>query len=114
MSLAAALATLTRLPGVRGALVVSREDGLVVVDAQMDSVDGGAVAALAASLADRMRGITDALGQPEGVLVHLTGTEGALLAAPARGGLLIVALATSDVNAGELRLGLLAAAEQAV
>lgn len=114
MNLAGTLATLTRIPGVRGALVVSREDGLVVAEALMDNVEGGAVAALAASLVERMRGITAALGHPEGVLLHLTGTEGALLAAPARGGLLIVALATSDVNAGEVRLGLLAAAEQAV
>jgi len=114
VNLSGTLAALTRIPGVRGALVVSREDGLVVAEALMDSVEGGAVAALAASLVERVRGLALALGQPEGVLVHLTGTEGALLAAPALGGLLIVALATSDVNAGELRLGLLAAAEQAV
>jgi predicted regulator of Ras-like GTPase activity (Roadblock/LC7/MglB family) len=105
--------TLTRIPGVRGALVVSREDGLVVAEALMDSVEGGAVAALAASLVERTRGITAALGQPEGLLLHLTGSEGALMAAPARAGLLIVALATGDVNAGELRLAMLAAAEQA-
>jgi predicted regulator of Ras-like GTPase activity (Roadblock/LC7/MglB family) len=114
VNLAGTLGALTRIPGVRGAMVVSREDGLVVADALMDRVDGGAVAALAASLIDRMRGITGALGHPEGALVHLTGSEGALLAAPARGGLLLVALATSDVNAGELRLALLAAAEQAL
>jgi predicted regulator of Ras-like GTPase activity (Roadblock/LC7/MglB family) len=104
------LTTLTRIPGVRGAMVVSREDGLVVAESLMDSMDGAAVAALAASLTDRMRGVTAALGQPEGLLVHLGGSEGALLTAPAPGGLLLVAIAASDVNAGELRLGLLAAA----
>lgn len=113
MSLTGTLTALTRLAGVRGALVVSREDGLVVAEALMDSMDGAAVAALAASLMDRMRGMTAALGQPEAVLLHLTGSDGALLAAPAAGGLLIVAIAASDVNAGELRLGILAAAEQA-
>jgi len=37
-----------------------------------------------------------------------------LLAAPARDGLLVVALADSEVNAAELRLRVLSAAERAV
>jgi predicted regulator of Ras-like GTPase activity (Roadblock/LC7/MglB family) len=106
------LDALTRIAGVRGALLVSREDGLVVAEALMDSLDGAAVAALAASLTQRICSMTAALGHPEGVLVHLTGSEGTLLVAPAPGGLLVVAIAAADVNAGELRLGLLAAAEQ--
>jgi predicted regulator of Ras-like GTPase activity (Roadblock/LC7/MglB family) len=105
-----ALAVLTRLPGVRGALIVSREDGLVVADALMEGVDGGAVAALAASLAGRMQGITTALGQPEPVLMHLAGTDGVLVAAPSGDGLLLVAVASTDVNPGELRICLLDAA----
>ena len=56
MSLRDLLDELTRIPGVRGALVVSREDGLVVADSLMESVDGKAVAALAASLTGRMAG----------------------------------------------------------
>lgn len=107
------LVALTRIAGVRGVLVVSREDGLVVADALMEGVDGPAVAALAASLAGRMRGVTTALGQPEPVMMHLAGTSGSLLAAPGQGGLLIVAVAAPDVNAGELRLGLLDAAGRA-
>lgn len=113
MTLPAALAALTRLPGVRGALVVSREDGLVVLDALMEGVDGAAVAALTASLAARLRGVTAALGQPEGQLFHLAATEGSLLAVPAAGDLLVVAVAGPDGNAGELRLALLAAAAEA-
>jgi len=104
------LAALTRIVGVRGALIVSREDGLVVADALMEGVDGPAVAALAASLVRRMRGVTAALGHPEPVMMHLAGTSGSLLAAPGQSGLLIVAVAAPDVNAGELRLGLLDAA----
>ena len=107
------LAALTRIAGVRGVLIVSREDGLVVAEALMEGVDGPAVAALAASLAGRMRGVTTALGQPESVLMHLAGTSGSLLAAPGQSGLLIVAVASPDVNAGELRLGLLDAAGRA-
>lgn len=110
MSLDLALGDITRIPGVRGALVVSRDDGLVVADALMEGVDGGAVAALAASLAGRMRGVTTVLGQPEPVLLMLGGTEGMLLLAPGQSGLLMVAVAGPDVNVAELRLSVLAAA----
>jgi len=114
MSLRELLGELIPLAGVRGALVVSRDDGLVVADALMEDVDGRAVAALAASLAERMAGVTRALGQPEPVAWQLQGSEGILLAAPARDGLLVVALADSEVNAAELRLRVLSAAERAV
>lgn len=110
MSLRESLGDVTRIPGVRGALVVSRDDGLVVADALMEGVDGGAVAALAASLAARMRSITTVLGQPEPVLLLLGGTEGFLLLAPGLAGLLLVAVAGGEVNLAELRLSLLAAA----
>ena len=110
MTLADALGEITRIPGVQGALVVSREDGLVVADALMEGVDGGAVAALAASLASRMQGVTRVLGHPEPVLLQLSGTEGSLLLAPGQGGLLIVAVASIGVNTAELRLGVLAVA----
>jgi predicted regulator of Ras-like GTPase activity (Roadblock/LC7/MglB family) len=110
VSLAETLSEITRIPGVHGALVVSRDDGLVVADALMEGVEGDAVAALAASLAARMRGVTTALGQPEPVLLMLAGTDGTLLLAPGPSGLLLVAVAGSDVNVSELRLGVLAAA----
>ena len=110
MSFQDALADITRIPGVRGALVVSRDDGLVVADALMEGVDGAAVAALAASLATRMRSVTRVLAQPEPVLLMLGGAEGLLLLAPGIGGLLVVAVGASDVNLAELRLSVLAAA----
>jgi predicted regulator of Ras-like GTPase activity (Roadblock/LC7/MglB family) len=113
VSLLEMLAVLTRIPGVRGALVVSSEDGLVVADALMEGVDGRAVAALTASLAIRMRSVTGALGQPTPALVHLQGTQGGFMAAYARSGLLVVAVTAPDVNAGEVRLGLLSVAERA-
>ena len=113
MSLQELLGELTRVSGVRGALVVSREDGLVVADALMESVDGKAVAALAASLTGRMSGVTAALGQPEPAAWQLQGSDGILLAAPGREGLLIVAVADAQVNAGELRLRVLSVAGRA-
>jgi len=113
MRFADLLAELTRIPGVRGALLVSREDGLVVADALMESVDGKAVAALAASLTGRMNGVTAALGHPEPVSWQLRGSDGMLLAAPAREGLLVVAVAAAEANAGELRLRLLSVAGRA-
>ena len=113
MSFATMLTELTRIHGVRGALVVSREDGIVVADSLMDGVDGRAVAALAASLAERLAGITRSLGQPDPLFWQLQGGDGVLLAAPGGEGLLLVLLADADVNAGELRLQLLRAAERA-
>jgi predicted regulator of Ras-like GTPase activity (Roadblock/LC7/MglB family) len=113
MSLAALLTELTRAHGVRGALVVSREDGIVVADALMEGVDGRAVAALAASLAERLAGVTRTLGQPEPLLWQLQASDGMLLGAPGGEGLLVVLVADAEVNAGELRLHLLRAAERA-
>ncbi len=113
MSLHRLLGGLTRIAGVRGALLVSRTDGLVVAEALMDDVNGSAIAALAASLAGRMKGVTDALGQPEPVLLQLQATDGALVAALGRNDLLVVAVAAPEVNAAELRLELLGVAEGA-
>lgn len=113
MSLAALLAALTRIAGVRGALIVSPEDGLVVEEALMEGVDGRAVAALVAGLAGRMRGLTLALDQPPPVLLHLEAAGGGILAAFAPSGLLVIAVTTAGVNAGQVRLELLDAAERA-
>lgn len=111
MSMREALSGLTRIVGVRGALLVSLEDGLVVAEALMEGVDGPAVAALAASLAARMRGVTRALLQPDPTLIHLEAAEGGLLATYAPEGLLVVAVTGRDVNVGEARLALRRAAE---
>src|SRR5262249_58746028 len=46
-----ALDLITRVRGVRGAMVVSRADGLIVAEQLMEGIKGGAVAALASSLA---------------------------------------------------------------
>ena len=50
----AALERVTRVPGVRGSLLISATDGLVVAERLMDGIDGRAIAALAASLIQRL------------------------------------------------------------
>jgi len=113
VSLATELDALTRIAGVRGALIVSPDDGLVIEESLMEGIDGRAVAALVASLAGRMRGLTLALDHPPPVLLHLEAAAGGILAAFAPSGLLVIAVTTAGVNAGQVRLELLDAAERA-
>lgn len=105
--LAEALDQLSRADGVRGALLVSAEDGLVIAEAAMDGVDAAPVAALAASLASRLVKVAETAGQSPPALIHLQATEGGLFIAIGEAGLLLVAVTTADANAGEVRLALL-------
>ena len=113
MSLTESLAAVTRIPGVRGALIVSPQDGLVVAEALMEGLDGGAVAALVGRVAERLRGLAAQFGHPTPTGFSLEAAEGALLAAWAASGLLVVAVTAPDVNGGHVRLELLDAAERA-
>ena len=108
-----ALDMITRVRGVRGAMLVSPDDGLVVAEQLMEGIKGPAVAALAASLAGRLRRAMEAAGVGASVFWHLQAERGALLVVPAasEGGILIVAVAEPDVNIGLVRLELLRAAE---
>ena len=112
-----ALDLITRVRGVRGAMLVSTEDGLVVAEQLMEGLKGGAVAALAASLAGRLQRAMTAAGIGSSVFWHLQGEHGALLVVPggsAAGGILVVAVTEPDVNIGLVRLELLRAAEAVV
>ncbi|HWA55917.1 MAG TPA: roadblock/LC7 domain-containing protein [Gemmatimonadales bacterium] len=106
------LDSLTRLRGIRGAMVVSTEDGLVVAESLMAGIKGAPLAALSATLASRVAELTGAgrYGHPR--FLHLQGTEGALLVAPAANDLLLVAVAGRDVPLGLLRLEMLRMAER--
>jgi predicted regulator of Ras-like GTPase activity (Roadblock/LC7/MglB family) len=97
---------ITRVPGVRGAMVVSSDDGLVVAESSMGGVDSAAVAALAGSLAARLTRAVGALGHDPPRVVHLEAEQGTVMAAPAAGGLLLAAVADARVNVGLLRLAL--------
>jgi predicted regulator of Ras-like GTPase activity (Roadblock/LC7/MglB family) len=107
----AALDAVTRVRGVRGAMVVAGEDGLVVAESLMEGVRGNAVAALAASLAKRFRRASEtaACGLP--LFVHLQASEGSLLVTPAPTGMLVVVVAEADINVGLARLEMLKAGE---
>lgn len=106
-----ALDAITRVRGVRGAMVVAGDDGLVVAEALMAGVRGNAVAALAASLAHRFRraAATAACGRPQ--FLHLQASDGSLLVAPAPNAMLLVVVAEADINVGLARLEMLKAAE---
>jgi len=111
--LQSALEGVTRVRGVRGAMLVAGDDGLVVAESLMEGVRGNAVAALAASLAQRFRRASEtaACGTPQ--FIHLQGSMGSLLAAPAPSGMLLVVVADADINVGLARLEMLKAAEAA-
>ncbi|HUK21088.1 MAG TPA: roadblock/LC7 domain-containing protein [Gemmatimonadales bacterium] len=106
-----ALDLVTRVRGVRGAMLVSATDGLVVAEQLMEGIKGPAVAALAGSLANRLSRAMAAGGIGAALFWHLQCTEGALLVVPAPSGVLIVAVAETEVNVGLVRLELLRAAE---
>ncbi len=106
-----ALDLITRVRGVRGAMVVSRADGLVVAEQLMEGIKGGAVAALASSLAGRLQRAMVSAGLGPSQFWHLQCDQGALLVVPAGEGLLLVAVTEADVNVGLVRLELLRAAE---
>jgi predicted regulator of Ras-like GTPase activity (Roadblock/LC7/MglB family) len=106
-----ALDLITRVRGVRGAMLVSAEDGIVVAEQLMEGIKGPAVSALAASLATRLRRAMEAAGVGASLFWHLQAEQGALLVVPTPGGTLVVAVAEPDVNVGLVRLELLRAAE---
>ncbi|HXE84986.1 MAG TPA: roadblock/LC7 domain-containing protein [Gemmatimonadales bacterium] len=111
--MSAALDLITRVRGVRGAMLVSAEDGLIIAEQLMEGIKGSAVAALAASLAGKLRRAMGAAGTGTSVFWHLQAEQGALLVVPggnSEGGILVVAVAEPDVNIGLVRLELLRAA----
>lgn len=107
----AALDNVTRVRGVRGAMLVAGDDGLVVAEALMEGIRGNAVAALAASLAKRFRRASEtaACGLPQ--FIQLQASHGSLLVAPAPSGMLLVVVAEPDINVGLARLEMLRAGE---
>jgi len=102
-----ALESLTRIRGVVGGLLVSREDGLVVAEAAMDGVAGNAVAALTNALAGRMQAAVASGGFGDPSFFHLHADGGTIAAAPAGDELLVVVIADRRVNVGLLRLEML-------
>lgn len=102
---------ITKLRGVRGALFVAGEDGLVVADSVMEGVKPNAVAALMGSLVRRVRRAADSAGVGAPEFVQLQATAGTVCAVPAAGGALVVVISEPEVNVGLLRLAMRKAAE---
>ncbi|HEX9611348.1 MAG TPA: roadblock/LC7 domain-containing protein [Gemmatimonadales bacterium] len=107
---ARALDLITRVRGVRGAMLVAGDDGLVIAEQLMEGIKGAALAALAASLGHKLRRAMEGAGVGAGQFWHLQAEQGALLVVPADSGVLVVAVADPDVNVGLVRLELLRAA----
>jgi predicted regulator of Ras-like GTPase activity (Roadblock/LC7/MglB family) len=108
----AALERVSAVRGVQGSMLVSASDGLIVAELLMEDVDGRAVAALAASLAGRLRRTTESAGLSAPSVIHLRADSGSVLAVPAPDDLLVVAIARPDANIGLARLELIAAAAE--
>lgn len=106
-----ALDRVTRIRGVRGALVVTADDGMIVADALMEGISGKAIAALAASLALRFGNAAQATGVGEPHFYHLQAADGTLVVVPGPSGVLVVAVGDPGVNVGLTRLELLRVAE---
>ncbi len=100
----------TRVPGVRGALLVAGADGLVVAEQLMDGVDGKAAAALAGSLVGRLLRTAEQAGHQRPSFVHLRAESGSVLAAPSSDDLVLVAVVAPDANLGLARLEMIEAA----
>ena len=99
------LEPLLAAPGVLCALVVARDDGIVVDGNGHIGVDTDAVAALAASLYARAAAAADASDGGAPGFLHLEGEAGRLCIVP-RGDLLLVTVAEPHANLGLLRLAM--------
>ena len=100
----------TRVPGVRGALIIAATDGLVVAEQLMDGVDGQAAAALTGSLVGRLVRTAEGAAMRAPTFIQLRGEGGSVLAALGPEDLVIVAVVGPDANLGLARLEMLDAA----
>lgn len=105
-----ALDTLSRVPGVRGALIVDAQAGVSVLSELSEGVDGAAVAALASSLFGRAGRGADAAAYGPLQMLQLEAEGGHVLVAGA-GELVVVVVAETDAQIGLVRLHAHQAAE---
>jgi predicted regulator of Ras-like GTPase activity (Roadblock/LC7/MglB family) len=106
----AVVARLQRHQGVMGAMLVGVDDGMVIAGDAGHGRDPDTAAALAASLFRRTRTAASDAGLGDARFVRLEADRGHLCAA-GRGDLVIVAVASSGINLGKLRLEMLSVAE---
>jgi predicted regulator of Ras-like GTPase activity (Roadblock/LC7/MglB family) len=98
------LRDVTTVQGVRGALVISADDGLVVHQAAVESIETADVAALASALVRRAESLGEALHGAAPRLCTLAAERGIVIAARGEAGLWMVAVTDPDAELGRLRL----------
>jgi predicted regulator of Ras-like GTPase activity (Roadblock/LC7/MglB family) len=102
-ALVEALVPLTRVPGVRGALIVEADVGVPVVQELAEDVNGMAVAALVASLFRRAERASAAGGTGRLDTLQLELAEGHVIAAGG-GAMIVIAVAARDAQLGLVRI----------
>ena len=105
------LEAITRVRGVRGAMIVVWQDGLIVSESLMEGVRGNAVAALTSSVTKYAEKMMVASGMGRLQFLHLRASNGVLLVVATGSETLVVAIAEPSVNVGLVRLELIRAAE---
>jgi predicted regulator of Ras-like GTPase activity (Roadblock/LC7/MglB family) len=99
----AAVERMSRVSGVRGALIVEADAGLPVVAELSEGVNGTAVAALAASLFRRSAQAADTADFGELHTLQLDADDGHVVAV-GKNGLILVVIAGRDAQLGLVRL----------
>lgn len=98
------LREVTGIQGVRGALIVSADDGLVVAESAMEGLVTTDVAAFVASLISRAQRTAVAMGTTPPTRVHVTAEFGTVVAVAGSDPLWLVAVTDTTVEFGRLRL----------
>lgn len=98
------LAQVTALAGVRGAVVITADDGLAVFESAVEGLEPADVAALSSAVVRRAEELSRLLGNARPGLCTLAAERGTVLAAPGRDGMWLVALADPGAELGRLRL----------
>ena len=99
----AAVERLSRVAGVRGALIVEKDTAVPVVAELSDGVNGTAIAALAASLFHRTAQASETAQFGRLTTLQLEAEDGHVLAVDA-GELILVAITERDAQLGLVRL----------
>jgi predicted regulator of Ras-like GTPase activity (Roadblock/LC7/MglB family) len=106
----AVVARIQRHQGVMGVMLVGMDDGMVIAGDAGAGRDSDTAAALAASLFRRTRTAAGEAKLGNASFVRLEADRGHLCAT-ARGDMVLVAVVSSGINLGKLRLEMLGAAE---
>jgi predicted regulator of Ras-like GTPase activity (Roadblock/LC7/MglB family) len=104
---------LTRLRGVRGCLVASEDDGIIVGASMQIGLEAEVVAATAAALYRKARRCTEAAGLAQVMFLQLEAERGHVCAA-GRDGLVLVAVVEPRAQVGLIRTLMLQALEALV